>query len=118
MKRLAIGMAVVLAIAALGISRIDISAHRDILGDAAIRDSVPHPPAADRFADPSPFTIWIPSDWFIWDNLRSGHLPIWERLQGGGYPPLVTMYNGVFHPARWLVTLVPRNAVPSALISK
>src|SRR5205823_14579847 len=23
------------------------------LGDAAIRDSVPHPPAADRFADPS-----------------------------------------------------------------
>jgi hypothetical protein len=113
---IAFGIAVALAIAALAAARIDISAHRDILGDAAIRDSVPHPPAADRFADPSPFTIWIPSDWFIWDSLRSGRLPIWERLQGGGYPPLVTMYNGVFHPVRWLVTLVPRNAVPSALI--
>jgi hypothetical protein len=109
-------VAVALAIAALAAARIDISAHRDILGDAAIRDVVPHPPTADRFADPSPFTIWIPSDWFIWDNLRSGQLPIWERLQGGGYPPLVTMYNGVFHPVRWFVTLVPRNAVPSALI--
>jgi hypothetical protein len=120
LKRFAVGItsgiAIVLAIAALAAAHIDISAHRDILGDAAMRDAVPNPPAADRFADPSPFSIWIPSDCFIWDSLRSGHLPIWERLQGGGYPPLVTMYNGVFHPVRWLVTLVPRNAVPSALI--
>ena len=49
-----------------------------------------YPPAQERFDDPAPFTLWLPSDWFVWDSIRAGHLPLWDRLQGGGYSPLVT----------------------------
>ncbi|MGZ4777724.1 MAG: hypothetical protein ACXV5L_00895 [Thermoanaerobaculia bacterium] len=93
---------------------IDISAARDLDCDSVFRDAGRC--AGERFLDPSPFAIWLPSDWFVWDSLRSGHLPVWERLQGGGYSPLLTVYNGVFHPVRWLSALFSRDTAPTAII--
>lgn len=98
------------------VARIDLSPARDFLADASVRDSVSHPPAGNRYDDPSSFAVWVPSDLFVWDSLRSGHLPLWERLQGGGYPALVVMYGGVLHPIRWATALFPRDLAPGVLL--
>jgi hypothetical protein len=105
-----------LALIVIVVAHVDISPQRELLGDAVFRDAVRHPPAQDRFDDPAPFTLWLPSDWFVWDSVRAGHLPLWDRMQGGGYSPLVTFQNGVLHPLRWIVAIFPRDAAPSALI--
>ncbi len=94
--------------------RIDISAARDLLCDSMFRDAGRC--SGERFWDPSPYAIWLPSDWFVWDSVRTGHLPVWERLQGGGYSPLLTVYNGVFHPVRWASVLFSRNTAPTFII--
>jgi hypothetical protein len=116
MRVLAITTLFALALVVIVIAHVDISPQRELLGDAVFRDAVPHPPAQDRFDDPAPFALWLPSDWFVWDSIRAGHLPLWDRLQGGGYSPLVTFQNGVFHPLRWIVAVFPRDTAPSALI--
>ena len=82
-----------------------------------VRDAFAGQPLpAVRFHDPSPLTIWLPFDWFVWDSIRAGKLPLWDRLQGGGYSPLVTFQAGVLHPIRWLGAAFPRALMPSVLI--
>ncbi len=96
---------------------VDISAARDFKRDVIVRDAFagePLPPI--RFWDPSPISIWLSFDWFVWDSLRAGELPVWERLQGGGYSPLVALQAGVLHPLRWFAALFPRESMPSVLI--
>jgi hypothetical protein len=97
--------------------RIDISAARDFRADTIVRDAFP-PDAvpALQFLDPSPYTIWLSFDWHVWDSLRHGRLPLWERLQGGGYSPVVALQGGVLHPVRWLATLAPRELMPGVLM--
>jgi hypothetical protein len=117
MRRLAgwaLGIAAVVAVILL--FRIDISAARFFESDAVVRAAFPGAPAP-QYYDPSPYSLWLPSDWFVWDSLRAGHLPLWDRLQGGGYSPVITFQNGVFHPLRWLVVLAPRELAPSVLIA-
>lgn len=114
-----IAAAVLTALALAGIAafRIDISAARDFRADMLVIDGFPKEPVTwRRFADPSPFTIWIPFDWFVHDSIRAGHLPLWEPLQGGGYAPLVGAQSGVLHPLRWLASAFPRETMPSVLI--
>lgn len=97
--------------------RIDISAARDFRADTIVRDAFPPDSIrTHQFFDPSPYTIWLPFDWHVWDSLRQGRLPLWERLQGGGYSPVVALQGGVLHPVRWLATLAPRELMPSVLI--
>lgn len=104
-----------IALAVIVLVPVDISPWRDLAGDSLFRDgALPSPP---RFRDPSPHRIWLPSDLFVWDSIRSGELPLWERMQGGGYSPVISLYNGVFHPLRWATALVPRSAAPSVLIA-
>ena len=116
MRRGAIPITIAFAVvlAAVIVFQIDISAIRDIACDGLYRDAGQC--RGERFLDPSPFAIWLPSDLFMWDSIRSGHLPLWERLQGGGYSPMLTFYNGVFHPVRLASTLMPRGIAPSAII--
>lgn len=97
--------------------RIDISAARDFRTDAVVRYAFPRDALIlPRYLDQSPFTVWLPSDWLVWDSLRAGRLPTWERRQGGGYSPVINLYGGVFHPARWLAAAFPRTAMPTILI--
>src|SRR5687767_2328177 len=85
--RVVAASAVLLAVAVILVIafRIDVSAARDFRRDAIVRDAFRQetlPPT--RFYDPSPISIWLSFDWFVWDSVRAGHLPLWERLQGGG----------------------------------
>jgi hypothetical protein len=105
-----------IALAVIVLVPVDISPWRDLAGDSLFRDDQPAP-APQRFRDPSPHRVWLPSDLFVWDSIRSGELPLWERMQGGGYSPVITLYNGVFHPLRWATALVPRSAAPSVFIA-
>ncbi|HXG58331.1 MAG TPA: YfhO family protein [Thermoanaerobaculia bacterium] len=111
----ALGVAAMIAIVVVG--RFDISAARDFRADATVRDFFP-PQAvpATRFIDPSPFAVWLPSDLFVVDSIRSGRLPLWDRRQGGGFSPVVQFQTGVLHPLRWFVAVFPRESVPSVLI--
>lgn len=96
--------------------RIDISALRDFERDA-INLTAPHPAGAyPRYADPSPHSVWLPADLFVWEALRAGEVPLWNRLQGGGYSPVLAVQEGVFHPLRWLMAAVPRRSAPTVLI--
>ena len=110
-------IAMPLILAAVVFFRIDISAARDFRADAVVRDAFPPgalPPF--RFFDQSPFTIWLASDWFVWDSIRAGHLPLWDRLQGGGHSPVIGLYGGVFHPVRWIAVAFPRELMPTILM--
>src|SRR5450755_1363759 len=102
-----------LLIAAISVSSIDISALQDFDKDMTMLRA---PGSVERYFDPSPHSMWLPSDLFVWDSVRSGNLPLWERLQGGGYSALNAVHEGVLHPARWLTALVPRRSASSALI--
>ena len=109
-------VAIVIVCAAMIAFHVDISAARFFRSDTVVRDAFPgvsEPP----YYDPAPYSLWLPSDWFVWDSLRSGHLPLWDRLQGGGYSPVICVQNGVFHPLRWLVVVAPREMAPSILIA-
>src|SRR4029079_18001387 len=74
--------AAVVIVAAMTAGRIDISAARFFRSDVVVRDAFPgvtEPP----YYDPAPYSLWLPSDWFVWESIRSGHLPLWDRVQGG-----------------------------------
>jgi hypothetical protein len=110
-------IAAVVAIGAILVFDIDISAARYFRNDVVVRDAWPASEIARPiYSDTAAWSLWLPSDWFVWDSIRAGHLPLWDRLQGGGYSPVLTMQNGVFHPFRWIVAAVPRNQSPSVLI--
>ncbi|HSP14810.1 MAG TPA: hypothetical protein VLV78_08670 [Thermoanaerobaculia bacterium] len=102
---------VITIVAAAGI---DVSALRDFERDATMRRE-PYQ-EGDRYFDPSGDGMWLSSDLFVWDSVRRGELPLWNRLQGGGYSSLNAVHEGVFHPLRWLMALVPRRTAPTALI--
>ncbi|HXG58332.1 MAG TPA: hypothetical protein VNL91_04875, partial [Thermoanaerobaculia bacterium] len=104
-------------VVAISLAGIDVSAIRYFRSDTIVRDawdpsSIPSPP----YFDPAPWAIWSSSDLFVHDVLRAGALPLWDRLQGGGYSPVVVVQNGVFHPLRWAVALVPRDQALSTLV--
>jgi hypothetical protein len=103
------------AIALLVVGEWDISARRDLVFDVAMRGAgVPLP--SPRFADPSPFAVWLSSDLHVHDSIRRGELPLWDRSQAGGYSPLAYLQGGVLHPMRLLTAFVPRESAPSVLI--
>lgn len=93
----------------------DISARRDLALDVAMRSADGRLPTP-RFADPSPFAVWLSSDLHVHDSIRRGELPLWDRSQGGGYSPLSYFQGGVLHPLRLATAAVPRQSVPSVLI--
>jgi hypothetical protein len=113
---IAAGFAAVATMCIVGFG-IDISAARYFRGDVIVRDA--WPPAAiepSPFYDPAPWAIWIPSDQFVRSIVLREHLPLWDRLQGGGYSPVLTLQNGVFHPLRWMLAIVPRIDAPSVFL--
>ena len=116
MKRFLIGSAAAPAVLLIVVSilHIDVSALRDFERDAVML----HAPTneVDRYFDPSGHSMWLPSDLFVWDSVRALDLPLWDRLQGGGFSTLNAIHSGVFHPIRWLTALVPRRSAPTALI--
>ncbi len=107
---------VVILLIAITVFRIDLSAMHDFEQDVVVRTTFPDRASIDRYADSSPYSVWLPSDLFVWDSIRAGHLPTWNRLQGGGYSPLIGFQEGVLHPLRWVVAMFPRAVAPSALI--
>lgn len=110
----ATAVALLAILAAFGV---DISATRYVRLDAAVRDAFPEDELPEiRFGDPSSFLLWAPAEQFLWDSLRSGRLPLWDRRQGGGYSPIIAFYLGALHPLRWLCVLAPRGMMPNALI--
>jgi hypothetical protein len=99
----------------LTFSNQDISAARNLESDVALRGAA-EPLTPYYLWDASPYSVWLPSDLFVWRSVRSLSLPLWLRTQGGGFSPLTNYYNGVLHPARWIVAVMPRAQVASALI--
>src|SRR5688572_14385792 len=79
----AVIVATAIAVAVLAIlasSGVDISATRYVRLDAAVRDAFPEDELPEtRFGDPSSFLLWAPAEQFLWDSLRSGKLPLWDR---------------------------------------
>ncbi len=115
-SRFVAGAVVVTAmvIAVVAAAGIDVSALRDFERDATMRRA-PYT-EGDRYFDPSGHAVWLSSDLFVWDSVRSFDLPLWNRLQGGGYSSLDAIHEGVFHPLRWLTALTPRRSAPTTLI--
>jgi len=111
------GAAVVVALllVVLSVTGLDVSALRDFEHDVTVMQNPL--PDGERYFDPSGHSIWLPSDLHVWDSVRHGELPLWERLQGGGYSSVNAMHEGIFHPLRWIVAAVPRLTAPSALIA-
>ena len=98
-------------------TRTDISVWQDFRRDVVVRNSFRPDEIADiRFFDSSPYSIWLASDLFVWRSIRGGELPLWDRTQAGGYSPLLNVQNGVMHPLRWLMAIVPLESAPSVLI--
>jgi membrane protein YfhO len=113
-------IALLVALFCIAVFHLDISPARDFESDVVVRDASPRIFTGidtRRYLDPSPFSIWLPSDWHVWQSIRSGTLPFWDRMQGGGYSPVVAFQNGALHPLRWIVALFPRSAAPSAFIT-
>ena len=48
-----------------------------------------------------------PLRWFTAQELRSGHLPLWNPYSGGGEPWLANPQTGVFYPPSWLFVVLP-----------
>ena len=112
-------IALLVALFCIAVLHLDISPARHFESDAVVRDASPRIFTGidtRRYLDPGPFSIWLPSDWHVWQSIRSGTLPFWDRMQGGGYSPVVAFQNGALHPVRWFVALFPRSAAPSAFI--
>jgi len=112
-------IALLVALFCVAVLHLDIAPERDFESDAVVRDASPRIFTGfdtRRYLDPSPFSIWLPSDRHVWQSIRSGTLPFWDRTQGGGYSPVVAFQNGAFHPVRWIVALFQRSAAPSAFI--
>ena len=105
------------ALALLIALELDISSHRFLRNDVLFRgaDSI------DAFytystMDPSPFSVALPADLFVRDRLRSGELPLWDRMQGGGYSMIGQGNLGVLFPLRWLASLLPAPHTQAALM--
>ena len=112
---IAAGVTVTIVIAFV-LLRVDISAMRDFERDVILlREPLPRT-SHDRYHDPSPFNLWLPSDLFIRDSIRRGEVPFWNRHQGGGYSVTNAIHEGSLHPVRWLMALVPAQSAPSILI--
>lgn len=95
----------------------EISAWADFRRDVVVRDgSSPEVINDIRFYDSSPYSIWLPSDLFVWESLRQLELPLWDRRQAGGYSPILNLQNGVLHPIRLIAVVFPRELASSAII--
>ncbi len=100
----------------VAVTGIDISAMRDFERDVMMMRAPVPAGSQDRYFDPSPHSMWLPSDLFVWDSVRRGELPVWNRMQGGGYATLNAIHEGVLHPARWATAAFPRRSAPTILI--
>jgi hypothetical protein len=113
-------VATALAIAVLAIlaaNRIDLSPARYLHLDLAVRDAFTEAELPwIRYGDPSSYLEWVPSDWYVWSTLHSGHVPFWNRVQGGGFSPVVALYFGVFHPVRWIAAAASQPFMLTAII--
>lgn len=67
--------------------------------------------------DASPLVIWAPAHRNLCDSIRRGHLPLWNRAQGGGYSPVRKIYNnGLFFPLRYLTCAFPLDQAHSVYL--
>ena len=83
-------IAAVVAIGAILVFDVDISAARYFRNDVVVRDAWPASEIARPiYSDTAAWSLWLPSDWFVWDSIRGARLPLWDRLQGGGYSPVL-----------------------------
>src|SRR5688572_2793473 len=94
---------------------VGISAARFFANDVLLRSAASELPPY-RSQDASPYAIWVPSNVHIRRNILRGELPVWDRLQGGGYTPLGRFYNGALFPLRWAAILVPERQAQAALM--
>src|SRR5215207_1557287 len=61
------------------------------------------------FRDPANWTY--PARFFMRATLRAGDLPIWNPLQGLGFPTLGNPLYGLFYPPNWLFLIIPESLV-------
>lgn len=108
-------LTLVAALAVLIVGDLDLGQTRDVAHDVVFRSDDGIALRPPRFYDPSPFSIWLSSDAFVWKSIRDLEPPFWQRVQGGGSSPVAQFYNGVFHPIRWIVAVVPLAQYGSAL---
>jgi hypothetical protein len=94
---------------------LDISDRRYLTSDVLFRSAVADPPSY-RAADPSSYSIWIPSLAFLHRSLAAGHLPLWDPAAGGGYSPVANFFPGIFSPLRLLAAALPERNGPTALL--
>ena len=56
--------------------------------------------------------LWVfPARWFVRQALLTGQSPLWNPLQGLGFPLLADPQYAVFYPPHWLFLLVPDGMV-------
>jgi len=112
------GLVAVLAGIALLVSLgLDISPHRYLRNDVLFRgassiEAIHSYPTMD----PSPFSVALPADLFVRESLRNGELPLWDRMQGGGYSVVAQGNLGVMFPLRWLTAPLPPHQAQSAFL--
>jgi len=112
------GFVGVLASVALLVSLdLDISPYRYLRNDVLFRGA-PSIQAIYSYPtmDPSPFSVALPADLFVRESLHRGELPLWDRMQGGGYSLVAQGNLGVMFPLRWLTAPLPPHQAQSAFL--
>jgi hypothetical protein len=110
-------VAVLAGIALLVGLDLDISPHRYLRNDVLLRgassiEAIYSYPTMD----PSPFSVALPANLFVRESLRNGELPLWDRMQGGGYSIVAQGNLGVMFPLRWLTAPLPPHQAQSAFL--
>ena len=110
-------VAVLAGIALLVVLDLDISPHRYLRNDVLLRgassiEAIYSYPTMD----PSPFSIALPANLFVRESLRNAELPLWDRMQGGGYSVVAQGNLGVMFPLRWLTAPLPPHQAQSAFL--
>ena len=102
------------AIVASVVFDLQLTAERWMGLDLLFRSTTGSGPGLYPVADPSPWSIAVPTDRWLHASLRAAELPLWDPTQGGGYSPAVQGNVGVFFPLRWLTVVLPVAQAPTA----
>lgn len=95
---------------------LDFSAGKYLRNDGALGNPQPDPWAVYPFNDPTGFAHTVPGNGFVAERISSGELPVWDRMQGGGWSPVVAGASGTLHPFRWGLAWLPPHLATSGLL--
>lgn len=95
---------------------LDFSAGKYLANDAALGHPAEGPFAVYPFNDASGLAHTVAGNAHVAASIAQGELPVWDRMQGGGWSPAVAMSAGVFHPLRWAMAWLPPHLATSGLM--